>query len=37
MGGSLLSEDDLLKHIKKFISARGYYFSDETIANYHIA
>jgi hypothetical protein len=36
MGGALLSEEDLLKHVKKFISARGYYFSDETIANYHI-
>lgn len=36
MGGALLSEEELLKHIKKFIAARGYYFSDEAIANYHI-
>ena len=36
MGGALLNEEDLLKHVTKFISARGYYFSDETIANYHI-
>jgi len=36
MGGALLNEEDLLKHVKKFITARGYYFSDETIANYHI-
>lgn len=36
MGGALFSEDELLKHVKRFISARGYYFSDETIANYHI-
>ena len=36
MGGALLSEEDLLKHVKKFIIARGYYFSDETIANYHV-
>jgi len=36
MGGGLLSEEDLLKHIGKFIAAKGYYFSDETIANYHV-
>lgn len=36
MGGVLLSEADLLKHISKFIAARGYYFSDETITNYHV-
>ena len=36
MGGALLSEGELMVHVKKFISTKGYYFSDETIANYHI-
>lgn len=36
MGGALLNENELLGHVKKFISARGYYFSDEVIADYHI-
>lgn len=36
MGGALLSEEDLLKHVRKFISAKGYFFSEETIANYHV-
>src|SRR5436305_2310954 len=36
MGGFLLEERDLLEHIKCYIAAKGYYFDDETIYNYHI-
>lgn len=36
MGGVQLTEKELLTHVKKYIAARGYYFSDETIYNYHI-
>lgn len=36
MGEVLLDERDLLAHIKDYIAARGYYFSDETVHNYHI-
>jgi energy-coupling factor transporter ATP-binding protein EcfA2 len=36
MGEVLLEERDLLAHIKDYIAARGYYFSDETVHNYHI-
>lgn len=36
MGPIRISEELLLDHIKRYIAARGYYFSDETIDNYHI-
>lgn len=36
MGSPVISELQLLDHIKEYISARGYYFDDETIHNYHI-
>lgn len=36
MGGIQLTEKELLEHVKKYIAARGYYFSDETIYNYHV-
>jgi 5-methylcytosine-specific restriction endonuclease McrBC GTP-binding regulatory subunit McrB len=36
MGGARITEIELLEHIKKYISARGYYFPEETIYNYHI-
>lgn len=36
MGGVRLKEDELLHHVKQYIAARGYYFDDETIYNYHI-
>lgn len=36
MGDMRPSEMQLLEHIKKYIAARGYYFDDETIFNYHI-
>jgi len=36
MGDLRPSEMQLLEHIKKYIAARGYYFDDETIFNYHI-
>nr|BBH92024.1 hypothetical protein KTA_02230 [Thermogemmatispora argillosa] len=36
MGGSRLEEQALLKHIHSYVSARGYYFDEETLYNYHI-
>lgn len=36
MGGVRLKETELLQHVKQYIAARGYYFDDETIYNYHI-
>ncbi len=36
MGGSRVTELELMGQIKKYIAARGYYFPDETIYNYHI-
>lgn len=36
MGGMQLTEKELLEHVKKYVAARGYYFSDETIYNYHV-
>ena len=36
MGGVRLSEIEMLSHIKRYIAARGYYFDDETLYNYHI-
>lgn len=36
MGGVRLKEDELLRHIKQYIAAKGYYFDDETLYNYHI-
>lgn len=36
MESPVMSETDLLKHIRDYVSARGYYFDDETLANYHI-
>lgn len=37
MGPPVIEEKRLLAHAKKYISARGYYFDDETIHNYHIS
>ena len=31
-----LSEKELLEYVKKYIAAKGYYFDEETIYNYHI-
>ncbi|HZO71026.1 MAG TPA: hypothetical protein VFB60_02420 [Ktedonobacteraceae bacterium] len=36
MGGIRLEEQDLLSHVKHYITARGYYFDEETLYNYHI-
>lgn len=36
MGEQIILEQQLLTHIREYISARGYYFNDETIANYHV-
>src|SRR5689334_4998415 len=36
LGGKRLEEKALLDAIKHYITARGYYFDDETLANYHI-
>lgn len=32
----MLKENELLNYIKGYIAAKGYYFDDETIYNYHI-
>ena len=37
MGPPIIAETVLLDHVKEFVSARGYYFDDETIHNYHIS
>jgi len=36
LGEQRPTETQLLDHIKSYITARGYYFDDETIHNYHI-
>jgi hypothetical protein len=36
MGGIRLEEHDLLDRVKHYITARGYYFDEETLYNYHI-
>ena len=36
MGASYRPEKQLLAHIRNYILARGYYFDDETLANYHV-
>lgn len=36
MGGIRLEEGDLLNHVKHYIAAKGYYFDEETLYNYHI-
>ncbi len=36
MGGVRPKESELLNYIKKYIAAKGYYFDDETLYNYHI-
>ena len=36
MGGKRMEEKALLRHIQSYIKARGYYFEDETLYNYHI-
>lgn len=36
MGGIRMDEKALLEHIQSYIKARGYYFDDETLYNYHI-
>ena len=36
LGDIRLTESQLLDHAKRHISARGYYFDDETVYNYHV-
>lgn len=36
MRGVMLKENELLDYIKRYVSAKGYYFDDETLYNYHI-
>lgn len=36
MGMPVITEATLLKYVKEYIAARGYYFDDETISNYHV-
>ena len=36
LGGKRLEEKAFVDSIKRYITARGYYFDDETLANYHI-
>src|SRR6266849_419423 len=36
MSGVRLKENELLDYIKRYIAARGYYFDDETLYNYHV-
>lgn len=36
MGDIRLKESELLAYIKRYIAAKGYYFDDETLYNYHI-
>ena len=37
MGPPVIEEAELLAHVRDYISARGYYFDDETTCNYHIS
>lgn len=37
MGPPVIEEGALLAHVRSYIAARGYYFDDETILNYHIS
>lgn len=37
MGGVQSTEGQLLDHIKRYISARGYYFDEATVPNYHVS
>lgn len=36
MGGQRVKEGEMLQHIKRYIAAKGYYFDDETLYNYHV-
>lgn len=36
MGGVRLQEGELLAQVQRYIAAKGYYFDDETLYNYHI-
>lgn len=36
MGGPRMDEKDLLNAVQNYIAARGYYFDEETLYNYHI-
>jgi energy-coupling factor transporter ATP-binding protein EcfA2 len=36
MQDPVMSEGELLTHLRDYINARGYYFDDETVANYHV-
>ena len=36
MGGLRMNEEDLLNKIEEYITAQGFYFSQETLRNYHI-
>lgn len=36
MGPVKISESEMLDHVRQYIRARGYYFDDETVLNYHI-
>lgn len=37
MGPPVIAETALLDHVKNYVSARGYYFDDETLYNYHVS
>jgi 5-methylcytosine-specific restriction endonuclease McrBC GTP-binding regulatory subunit McrB len=37
MGPPVIEETALMDHVKEYVSARGYYFDDETLYNYHIS
>lgn len=36
MGEPRLRENEMLQYIKRYIAAKGYYFSEETLYNYHV-
>ena len=36
MGGMMFEETYLLDYVQRYIAAKGYYFDDETLYNYHI-
>src|SRR5260221_6140497 len=36
MGEQRMKEEEMLHHIKHYIAAKGFYFDDETLYNYHV-
>jgi 5-methylcytosine-specific restriction endonuclease McrBC GTP-binding regulatory subunit McrB len=36
MGEKRMKEKEMLQHVKQYVAAKGYYFDDETLYNYHI-